>query len=238
MDEGARRGVDRLTIQEAARRLGVSEGAVRKRVTRGTLEHEKEDDGRIYIYLDAGDRRGVDIGQDTGVDPNNDALISQLRDEVAYLRDENRRKDEIIMQQAMTMRQLTAAPSQGATEAAETVEQEPERGQSPTLLREGLAKLRAYTGPGGVGCWDGSVDEKSLQLLKVMREQLGETTASRTVDAVAAAKSLGMYPGTLERSLLYLVRAGYIEEYADRAMSTRNGMFLITLQGIAAIDNA
>jgi hypothetical protein len=58
------------------------------------------------------------------------------------------------------------------------------------------------------------------------------------VDAVAAAKSLGMYPGTLDRSLLYLVRAGYIEEYADRAMATRNGMYLITLQGIAAIDNA
>jgi hypothetical protein len=82
------------------------------------------------------------------------------------------------------------------------------------------------------------VDEKSLQLLKVMREQLGETTVGRTVDAGAAAKSLGMYPGPLDRSLLYLVRAGYIEEYADRAMSTRNGMFLITLQGIAAIDNA
>ena len=82
------------------------------------------------------------------------------------------------------------------------------------------------------------MDEKSLQLLKVMREQLGETSASRTVDAVAAASSLGMYPGTLDRSLLYLVRAGYIEEYADRATSSRDGMFLITLQGIAAIDNA
>jgi hypothetical protein len=52
------------------------------------------------------------------------------------------------------------------------------------------------------------VDEKSLQLLRVMREQLGETTSGRTVDAVAAAKSLGMYPGALERSLHYLVGAG------------------------------
>ncbi len=81
------------------------------------------------------------------------------------------------------------------------------------------------------------MDEKSLQLLKVMREQMGESTA-RTVDAGAAAKSLGMYPETLDRSLLYLVRAGYIEEYAERAMSSRDGMFLITLQGIAAIDKA
>jgi DNA-binding IclR family transcriptional regulator len=84
------------------------------------------------------------------------------------------------------------------------------------------------------------VDEKSLQLLKVMREQLGELgeNAGRSVDAGAAAKSLGMYPETLDRCLLYLVRAGYLEEYADRSMSSRDGKFLITLQGIAAIDNA
>ena len=129
MDEGDRRGVDRLTIQEVARALGISEGAVRKRVTRGTLKHEKEQDGRIYVYLDARDRRGVDVGQDEGVDPHNNALMSQLRDEVAYLRDENRRKDEIIMQQAMTMRQLSAAQPQELTEAAETVEEEQERAE-------------------------------------------------------------------------------------------------------------
>jgi hypothetical protein len=107
----------------------VSEGAVRKRVTRGSLLYEKEDDGRVYVYLDAGDRRGVDDGQDEGVDPNSNVLISQLRDEVAYLRDENRRKDEIIMQQAMTMRQLSAAQPQELTEAAETVEEEQERAE-------------------------------------------------------------------------------------------------------------
>jgi hypothetical protein len=129
VDAGDRRGVDRLTIQEAARRLGISEGAVRKRVTRDTLRHEKDDDGRVYVYLDVGGRRGVDAGQDTGVDPNSNALISQLRDEVAYLRDENRRKDEIIMQQAMTMRQLSSASPQEDPEAAKTVEEEPERAE-------------------------------------------------------------------------------------------------------------
>jgi hypothetical protein len=127
VDEGDRRGIDRLTIQEAARRLGISEGAVRKRVARKTLRHDKEDDGRVYVYLDSGGRQGVDGGQDAGVDPNSNALISQLRDEVAYLRDENRRKDEIIMQQAMTMRQLAAAqPQEESPEAAETIEEQTE----------------------------------------------------------------------------------------------------------------
>lgn len=81
------------------------------------------------------------------------------------------------------------------------------------------------------------MDEKSLQLVKVMREQLGETSASRTVDAVAAAGSLGMYPGTFDRSLHELIRAGYIEESANPALTTQ-GMYLITFEGISAADNA
>jgi hypothetical protein len=113
-----RRGVDRVSIQDAARRLGVSEGAVRKRVARGTLHHDKADDGRVYVYLDA----GVDAGQDAGADANNNALISQLRSENQYLREENQRKDEIIMQQAMTMRQLTAPPEEDREEPPESPE--------------------------------------------------------------------------------------------------------------------
>jgi septal ring factor EnvC (AmiA/AmiB activator) len=126
MDAEDRRGVDRLTIQEAARRLGISEGAVRKRVTRGSLQHEKEEDGRVYIYLDAGGRPGVDDGQDDGVDPDGSTLISRLESEVAFLRNQVQRQQEIIAQQAVTMRQLTAAPSQESPEDAETVEAEPE----------------------------------------------------------------------------------------------------------------
>jgi excisionase family DNA binding protein len=132
VDEGDRRGVDRLTIQEAARRLGVSEGAVRKRVSRGTLEHHKDEDGRVYVYLDD----GVDGGVDVGVDPNSNALISQLRDEVAYLRDENRRKDEIIMQQATTMRQLTAAPQQEPSEVRESPQSSGPAGELGELREE------------------------------------------------------------------------------------------------------
>ena len=126
MGEGARRGVDdvqdRVTIQEAARRLGISEGAVRKRVTRGTLEHAKEDDGRIYVYLDR-DRHRVDDVQDTGVDPNSGALISRLEDEVEFLRDQVRRQQEIIAQQAVTMRQLSA-PSEAPEDVQRAAQSE------------------------------------------------------------------------------------------------------------------
>lgn len=120
----------RVTIQEAARRLGVSEGAVRKRVTRGTLEHDKAPDGRVFVYLDSGDRRGVDDVQPGGVDPHNSALISRLEGEVEFLRDQVRRQQEIIAQQAVTMRQLSA-PSEDAPGGAETVEEVHEGSEEP-----------------------------------------------------------------------------------------------------------
>ena len=133
MAERDRRGVDvgldRATVQDAARRLGVSEGAIRKRVTRGTLRYDKEPDGRIYVYLDGGDRRGIDDEQDKGVDPNSNALISRLEGEVEFLRDQVRRQQEIIAQQAVTMRQLSA-PSDENAGADETVEEALEREES------------------------------------------------------------------------------------------------------------
>ena len=117
----------RLSVYQAAETLGVTVDAVRGRIKRGTIEHER-DGNRVYVIL-AADESG------TGRDQTNDqygesgALISQLRDENAYLRDENRRKDEIIMQQAMTMQQLSAAPPQESPGASEAVEEEPEEAE-------------------------------------------------------------------------------------------------------------
>jgi len=56
------------------------------------------------------------------------------------------------------------------------------------------------------------LDDKTMRLLKALREQLGETSASRTVDAAAAANSLGTDRGTLDfhRSLHDLVRNDYL----------------------------
>jgi excisionase family DNA binding protein len=47
-------GRNRVTVQEAARLLGISEGAVRARIHRGTLETER-DSGTVYVRLNADD---------------------------------------------------------------------------------------------------------------------------------------------------------------------------------------
>src|SRR5215210_7001780 len=118
----------RLSVYQAAEALGVTVDAVRGRIKRGTIQHER-DGNRVYVILDA-DESGTGRDQPTDQYGESGALISQLRDENAYLRDENRRKDEIIMQQVMTMRQLSAPAPPEQPEASETVEEGPEVTQS------------------------------------------------------------------------------------------------------------
>ncbi len=79
---GADRGADeRLSLRQAAARLGVSESAIRKRVERGTLRSDKGPDGRRYVYLDT----MADEGADPSATPESDALTSELRDRLRYV---------------------------------------------------------------------------------------------------------------------------------------------------------
>jgi excisionase family DNA binding protein len=98
-DKGADADRQRLTLQEAAHRLGVSESAIRKRVKRGTLDSVKTEKGRVLVYLDEGavpSAPGADTTTDTetltsvlealvassreqmATDPNTEALASAL----------------------------------------------------------------------------------------------------------------------------------------------------------------
>jgi excisionase family DNA binding protein len=91
---------DRVTVQEAAKRLGVKDDAIRKRIQRGTLEHDKDPDGRVYVCLDATEEESYDgqsgaRTQPTSQDATQDAIvlakdetISELRDQVDFLRRE------------------------------------------------------------------------------------------------------------------------------------------------------
>ena len=82
------------------------------------------------------------------------------------------------------------------------------------------------------------MDDETMQLLKAMREQLGKTSASRTVDARAAANTLGLEGGSpdFDRRLQDLVVAEYLEEPANPSLIAQ-GKYLITFEGLAAADN-
>jgi hypothetical protein len=89
--------MQRLTITEAAQMLGISTQAVHGRIKRGTLETDKGEDGKLYVYIDSnGDGNGV------GNDMTNryiDALKSQiaaLSQEKEDWKEEARRKDHLL----------------------------------------------------------------------------------------------------------------------------------------------
>jgi hypothetical protein len=107
---GVSEKMNRVTVAEAAARLGVKEQAIRKRIQRGTLIYDKDDDGRVYVYLDMEDRAtGTDA--DAGIN----TLLQSLQDQVVYLRqeaedwkEEARRKDTIIMSLTQHLPELQA----------------------------------------------------------------------------------------------------------------------------------
>jgi hypothetical protein len=78
-----------------------------------------------------------------------------------------------------------------------------------------------------------------MQLLKAMRGQLGDTSASRSVDAVAAAEGIGMDTTThdFDRRLQDLIRAGYLEPDPNTAAAVAQGLYRITFAGLDAADS-
>ena len=125
---------DRVTIQEAAQRLGVKEDAIRKRIQRGTLRHEKTQEGRVFVWLDAAPDATQDAAQDTYRDASQDALLSAkdetitaLREQLAQANERDRENRRIIA--ALTARIPAIEAPQEASGAADTVEEEPERAE-------------------------------------------------------------------------------------------------------------
>jgi len=114
---------DRLTIQEAAERLGVKEDAIRKRIQRGTLRHEKTPEGRVFVWVDAAPDATQDTAQDTHRDASQDALltakdetIAALREQLAQANERDRENRRIIA--AMTQRiPAIEAPPDSAPDA-------------------------------------------------------------------------------------------------------------------------
>src|SRR5215213_5734746 len=120
---------ERVTVQEAARRLGITESAVRKRVQRGQLEHDKEPGRRLYVHLDKQDKY-----RDRIRDSSYDMLVRRLENENEFLRLQLEHKDAILLNMTEAMKALNPpaqeAPSE-ARESPETVEEASEGGEPP-----------------------------------------------------------------------------------------------------------
>ncbi len=157
--------MDRLSVAQAAAVLGVTQAAVYKRIQRGTVEHDKDGEGRVFVYLDTSDipsdqsMDGPDMSTDGSMDLSNSAeLIAELRahneslrQEVEAWREESRRKDSILMTMAQRIPELEAPVEEPreAREVHDTASEEADKGKVPPEQQEPSQRrswLRAFFG--------------------------------------------------------------------------------------------
>jgi excisionase family DNA binding protein len=113
--------LDRITTTEAARRLGITEGAVRKRAQRGKIPHERDEDGRLWVWLSpretsrdsSRDKPGP--SRDTSQDDSSAILVSELRDRVHFLQRDLERKDAILLNMTEAMKAISPPTHEAET---------------------------------------------------------------------------------------------------------------------------
>jgi hypothetical protein len=98
---------ERLTVAQAAASLGITEGAVRSRIKRGTLRTTKEG-GTVFVLLGDGTSQANQT-PNTAIPSDQSEFIASLQDQVRYLREqldaerearteERRRHDTVVAQ--------------------------------------------------------------------------------------------------------------------------------------------
>lgn len=112
----------RLTVQEAAGVLGTSVDAVRMRVRRGSLESEKDPDGRVYVWVGADDSETKLRlnGEPTLLISAKDETIRVLSEQLEAEREAHREARRIIAGLVQRIPELEApAPPTGEAQARE-----------------------------------------------------------------------------------------------------------------------
>jgi hypothetical protein len=99
----------RLTVAQAAEALGITEGAVRSRIKRGTLDNTKES-GTVYVLLGGGTSEANQTTKTDAPTGLQSELVDELRDQVRFLREELARKDAILLRMAENIPQIESPP--------------------------------------------------------------------------------------------------------------------------------
>ena len=155
--------MDRVTVAEAAERLGVSQDAVYKRIKRGTIPWDKDEDGKTVVYVEESNgsignsksstdestdrlKTSTDSLGSSSIDVSVDVLVDELRDRVSFLEEELRRKDTILMSLVQRVPELEAPPE--PRESREAASEAPGRGtlQEDSVTQEKPSWWRRFFG--------------------------------------------------------------------------------------------
>jgi hypothetical protein len=128
-DHGDGRDRQRLTVPEAATVLEVTVDAVRGRVRRGTIDHERDETGKVYVLVDfsgapegAASRRPSPTVE--GPSPDQSELVEVLKAQLEAEREANRENRRIIA--GLIQRVPELEPPRDEPHGPETVAEEPE----------------------------------------------------------------------------------------------------------------
>jgi hypothetical protein len=143
-----------LDVKQAAEIIGISSEGIRKRIKRGTLDHEKGPDGKVYVWLDTDRTDSNGNGSNTQLAKALQEQVEMLRGElkdwkrIVTTRDEElRRKDHIIAALTERIPELEAPPkpqqedtSTNTPSKAKTTQETPRN--DPTSKRNWWQRLR------------------------------------------------------------------------------------------------
>jgi hypothetical protein len=120
-----------VDVGDAARELDISTDAVRKRISRGSLESKREN-GSVRVWLDDG---GSEAGREAQVDGG--ALVESLQDQVTYLKEQlDIRTEELREHRRLLAGLIERVPEvEAPTESSEDV-------RDPSEPSEGMAEGR------------------------------------------------------------------------------------------------
>jgi excisionase family DNA binding protein len=121
----------RLTVKEAAKRLNVSEAAIRQRIQRGSIAHEKDEEtNRVSVLIDE-DFDRLDDGETSYETDYERELINTLREQLAAEREANRENRRIIAALASRIPEIEA-PSE-PRDSSVTASEEPYSIHAPPM---------------------------------------------------------------------------------------------------------
>jgi hypothetical protein len=130
--------IDRITVPEAAKRLGITQSAVHKRISRNQLQWEKDEGGRVFVFLDSSESVSDKVA-DRVNDRSKDLLLDSLRDQIAaykdqveYLKAELTRRSEEHREESRRKDHLLAAALERIPAIEPPQDTPPEPRESPT----------------------------------------------------------------------------------------------------------
>ena len=143
----------RVDVRQAAEILGTTPEAVRKRILRGTLEGDKDEDGKVFVWVDDVQDNGRTLNQDpqTLLEAKDETIqilqerIEAQQRELDQRAEELKRKDHLLAAAleripAIEAPQPDQSADSDARESSVTASEEQSKGAVPPDVAEGEIK--------------------------------------------------------------------------------------------------